>query len=123
MEGFGNLLDILLAAMLAGVGIFAIFTAIKLDREFYLFDSKFLYPANCSPKDCKDPGGFILHIVPRLWILGSLCLILFVLTVLADFVKAPFLQNWFGTYVLPFAGFAVLVWYVVVNARTAKKFW
>ena len=64
---------ILLAAMLAGVGIFAIFTAIKLDREFYLFDSKFLYPANCSPKDCKDPGGFICCGGRRIIFASSIC--------------------------------------------------
>ncbi len=123
MGGLGDMLDLLLIAMLAYVGGFAVYTAIKLNREFCLFDSRFLYPANCKPKDCKNPGGFILYIIPRLWVLGSLCLLLCVLTVLADFVKVPFLQNWFGRYVLPFAGFGVLLWYVVVNARTAKKFW
>lgn len=123
MQGFSDLLDYLLTAMLAGLGVYALYTAIRLYHQFTLFDNRILYPANCKPKDCRDPGAFILYIVPRLWILGGLCLILCVLTVLAVFVKVSFLQNWFGIYVLPFLGFVVLAWYVWVNARCAKKFW
>jgi len=123
VEGLGLILDMMLAAMLAYIGGYSLISAIRLNREFRLFDSRILYPANCKPKDCKDPGAFILFILPRLWVLGGLCLALFVATVLANFVKVSFLQNWFGTYVLPFMGVAVLVWYITVNARCAKKFW
>ena len=123
MSGFGDLLDMLLAAMLAFVGGYAVYTAIRLNLEFRLFENRMLYPANCKPKDCKDPGAVILFIVPRLWILGGLCLALFAVSVLANFVKLSFLQNRFATYVLPFAGVAVLGWYISVNARCAKKFW
>ena len=109
--------------MMGWAGIYAVYTAIRLNRDYYLFPNRFLYPANCPPDACKDVIGFISFILPRLWILGILCLVLAVVLVLVNLVGVLRLPEWFSTYVLPFLGFIVFAWYITVNARTAKKFW
>ena len=124
MHDFDHLLTVMLLAMLIWAGSYAIYTAIRLQREYTLFDNKFLYPANCKPGDCTDVVGFISYILPRLWILGLLCLAVAVIMALVNFTGAlSFLPTWFVSYVLPFLGFCIFAWYIVVNARAAKKFW
>jgi hypothetical protein len=124
MQSINETLTILLLAMLIWAGGYAVYTAFRLSRERVLFDNKFLYPANCSPDGCKDANGFIAFILPRLWILGLVCLGLAAVTVLANYTTAlGFLPVWFVRYGIPVLGFAVFVWYITVNARSSKQFW
>ncbi len=123
MGNFEQVLNIMLVGMLGWAGIYAVYTAIRLNREYYLFPNRFLYPANCPPDACKDVVGFISFILPRLWILGILCLVLAVGMALVNLAKLIPLPDWCRLYVLPFAGFFVFAWYISVNARSAKKFW
>ena len=99
MQDFDHLLTVMLLAMLIWAGSYAIYTAIRLQREYTLFDNKFLYPANCKPGDCTDVVGFISYILPRLWILGLLCLAVAVIMALVNFTGAlSFLPTWFVSY-------------------------
>lgn len=123
MGSYGQLLNLMLVVMVGWAGIYAIYTAIRLNREFYLFPNRFLYPANCPPDACQDVGGFISFMLPRLWLLGVLCLVVAVLMVVVNVIGVQGLPYWFSTYVLPFLGLAVFAWYISVNARAAKKFW
>ncbi len=123
MGNFEQVLNVMLVTMLGWAGVYAVYTAIKLNREYYLFPNRFLYPANCPPDACTDVTGFISFMLPRLWILGILCLGLAILMVLVDLVKLFDLPEWIKTYVLPVSGFLVFVWYISVNARSAKRFW
>ncbi len=123
MGNFVLILNLMLVGMLGWAGIYAVYTAIKLNREYYLFPNRFLYPANCSPDACTDVTGFISFILPRLWILGILCLALAALMTVVDLMQIFVLPYWISTYLLPFSGFAVFAWYISVNARSAKRFW
>lgn len=123
MGNFEQVLNIMLVGMLGWAGIYAIYTAIRLNREYYLFPNRFLYPANCPPEACNDVSGFIAFALPRLWVLGILCLVLAVGMALVNLVRLFTLPDWITTYVLPLSGFLVFAWYISVNARSAKKFW
>ena len=46
-----NVLSALLLILLLGSGIYALYIAIRLKKTYTLFERKFLYPANCAPKD------------------------------------------------------------------------
>ena len=76
MGGFEQMLNVMLVVMLGWAGVYAVYTAIRLNREYMLFPNRFLYPANCPPEACTDVTGFIAFQLPRLWILGILCLLL-----------------------------------------------
>ena len=123
MGGFEQMLNVMLVVMLGWAGVYAVYTAIRLNREYMLFPNRFLYPANCPPEACTDVTGFIAFQLPRLWILGILCLLLAAMLGLSSLVKLLPLPDWCRTYVLPFSGFGVFAWYISVNARAAKKFW
>lgn len=124
MQSFHEALIIMFLAILIYSGFYALFTAFRLWRKYTLFDNKILYPANCSPGDCKDVGGFIAFMLPRLWILGLVCLALAAVMLLANKMTVlSFLPNWFVRFGIPALGIAVFVWYISVNARSAKRFW
>lgn len=124
MQSFHETLTIVLLAMLIWAGFYALYTAFRLRREYALFDNKILYPANCSPGDCRDVGSFIAFMLPRLWILGLVCPALASVMLLANKTTVlSFLPDWFVRFGFPILGFAVFVWYITVNARSAKRFW
>ena len=123
MGSFEMILNLMMIGMVGWAGIYAVYTAIRLNREYCLFPNRFLYPANCPPDACQDVRGFISFMLPRLWILGLLCLAIAVLMGLSNLAHVLVLPDWLSTYVLPFAGFAVFAWYISVTARTAKRFW
>ena len=123
MNGMELFLNLAMTVMLGGAGIYAIYTAIRLQRDYELFENRILYPANCPRRDCKDVVGFIDFITPRLWVMGALCLILAVFMVLSKLAGLISLPEWADLYLLPLLGVGVFVWYISVNSRCAKKYW
>lgn len=121
LTSMANMLDTLLVVMMIGCAIYAIYTVIRLKREYMLFDNKLLYPGNCPYLECKDPQGFIDFIWLRLLILGIALLVFGGLIALNRFVE---LMNptLFGILTI-FMPLAVFVWYIIVQRKAAKRFW
>ena len=121
MDGLLNGMDLILLVMLFGFGIFALYTVIRLRREQMLFPSKILYPGDCPPEDCADPGGYIDFIIPRLALLSVAFLLMGIAMALAIYVF-KFSNTWteLATVVLPISG---LAWYIICQRRAAKLFW
>ena len=121
LDGMGDMLDSLMLIMLFGFGIYGIYSAIRLRKEQMLFPNKFLYPGNCDPAACLDPGEFIDYIIPRALILGVALILLGGLLALNTFVLH--IDSWLidlGMIVMPVA---VIVWYCVVQRKAAKNYW
>lgn len=120
-DGMVDMLDSLMLIMLFGFGIYGLYSAIRLRKEQLLFPNKFLYPGNCDPAACLDPGEFIDYIVPRALILSVALILLGGLLALNIFVLH--IDSWLidlGMIVMPVA---VIVWFCVVQRKAAKHFW
>ena len=118
-----SLLDLLMAALLLGTGIYCIYTAIRVRRECGFFENKLLLPGNCKPEDCADPDGFFDYIFPRMLLFG----IAMILCAALDFgvlciVRMGLTGLWlyWVQLVVPFGCFA---WYIVLQKKAAKRFW
>ena len=57
-----NLLDLIMAILLLGTGIYCIYTSIRVRREYTFFENKVLLPGGCEPNACTDPDE-IQHII------------------------------------------------------------
>lgn len=120
-DGMIDMLDSLMLIMLFGFGIYGLYSAIRLRREQLLFPNKFLYPGNCDPAACLDPGEFIDYIIPRALILSVALILLgglFALNVLVLHIDSWIID--LGMIVMPVA---VIIWYCVVQRKAAKNFW
>ena len=119
--GMVDMMDLLLVVMLLGFGVVALYNVIRLHREQMLFASKILYPGDCKPEDCADPGGFIDYIVPRLTILSIAFILMGVGAILLLYVF-PLNIAWMelASVILPVGG---LIWYVICQRKAAKLFW
>lgn len=121
LDGMVDMLDTLLVVMMIAVGIYAIYSAIRLYREQMLFPNKFLYPGDCKPEDCLDPGCFIDYIFPRLLILGAALLIMGILLGLNSYLfKIDALWIDISMMVVPVS---IFVWYMLCQRKAAKSFW
>ena len=120
LGGMVDMMDLLLVVMLLGFGVVALYNVIRLHREQMLFASKILYPGDCKPEDCADPGGFIDYIVPRLTILSIAFILMGVVAILLLYVF-PLNIAWMelASVILPVGG---LIWYVVCQRKAAKLF-
>ncbi len=115
-------LDMVLLIMLFFVGVYGLYTVIRLKREYMLFPNKFLYPTGCTPENCLDEGAFIDYIIPKLTILSVVCLILAVAYAIRIYVfpdVSHFLIE-LATIVLPCG---ILFWYALIQNKVAKTFW
>lgn len=117
----GDFFSFLMLAMLIGLGVYCIYTYIRLRRQLYLFPNKVLYPGNCKPEDCIDVDGFIDYILPRMLIYGlmlltlgagffTLELVLRVNSIVYSFIIDGFVLGFF-------------VWFIIVQRKCAKEFW
>lgn len=120
MNGF----SILILILLLGSGGYAVYLWIRLRREWYLIDNKFLLPGNCTAADCKDPDGFLEYISPKLLIFG-IALIVFGLLYLPGFFNAPMpaLLADILNIAMPVLGFGIFVCFIILQAKAAKLFW
>lgn len=121
LDGMVDMLDSLMLIMLFGFGIYGLYSAIRLRKEQLLFPNKFLYPGNCDPAACLDPGEFIDFIIPRALILSVALILLGGLLALNSFVLH--IDSWLidlGMIVMPVA---VIVWYCFVQRKAAKNYW
>ena len=113
------ILDIMITLLLAGSGLYALRSCMRLKKERVLFENKILYPSNCPPEDCIDPDGFIDYIVPRMSIFAYLCLLAGVGTIVTSLLDV-------GTVLMAVETIAVLFVFIfisVVQNRSAKTFW
>lgn len=115
-------LVLFLLLMLVGCGGFSIYTAIKLKRKGYLFNSRLLYPGNCNPAECSDEVGFMTFIIPRLTILGVVCLISAAIIAVDTYIGLG-LPAWVSGYIVPFIGLPVFIWFMYVQNKASKLFW
>ena len=122
MDSLSNLVGVMMTITMLWAGGYAIYSVIRLQRDYILFDNSIIYPAQCKPRDCKDVGGFIAFMAPRLWIFGILCAVIGLVMLLSQALRVLVLPDW-GDYALLGAGLAVIVWYMVVINRASKKFW
>lgn len=121
MLGLVDGMDLLMLVLLLGLGIYALYAAIRLNREQMLFENKLLYPGDCKIDDCVDEGGFIDFVIPRIAILGGAMLFMGILLGLNMLIfKLDALWVDIVMMVLPVAVFA---WYIVVQRKAAKLFW
>lgn len=118
-----NVLSALLLILLLGSGIYALYIAIRLKKTYTLFDSKFLYPANCAPKDCVDVEGFISYMLPRMLTLGLVCTVMGILFALSAFAGVIPLPQWVELYLIPACGLAPFIWVTIAQSKAAKLYW
>ena len=117
-----RMLDLVLLFMLLFVGVYGLYTVIRLRSTYMLFPNRFLYPNGCTPETCNDEGAFIDFILPRLTVLSVSCLIMGIAYALLIYVF-PEAQNALTdilTLILP-AG--VLFWYALLQKKVYKNFW
>ena len=122
LGGMSSALDMVLLLMLAFVGVYGLYTVIRLKKTYMLFPNKFLYPTGCTPETCLDEGGYIDFILPRLTILSVVCLILAGAYGVRIYVF-PEVRNLvieLATVILP-AG--ILFWYALIQNKVSKTFW
>lgn len=120
-DGLNSMLNMLLLAMMLGVGIYCIYTFIRLRKQCELFPNKFLYPGNCRPEECVDVDGFINYILPRMLIFGIAMLLCGGAYGLLEMVwKINHIAINIGSMVLPLAIFG---WYIYVQRKAANLFW
>ena len=119
-----NILVLILAGMLAWLSVNVLTAAVRLNRTYELFPSRFIYPANRKPELCQDPGGFITFITPRLLAFGILGLLLCVFFVVNEFTGLlSFLPDWFSSGAALFLFIPLFVWYVIFINKADKRFW
>lgn len=119
-----NLLVLVLAAMLAWVSVNVLISVVRLNRTCELNPSRFIYPANCRPEQCRDVVGFIRFVTPRFVIFGVLGLLLcvfFIVNEMTGLLSA--LPDWFSNGAALFLFVPLFVWYVVFINKAAKRYW
>lgn len=116
-----GMLDGLLLVMSLIAGVYGLYSAIRLRLTWDLFPNKFLYPANCDPKDCNDPVGFIEYIFPRMMIF-SLLLIAMAVGIALTSVVFMLDSIWINVANLIFP-LGVFGWYMVVQKKVYNTFW
>ena len=121
LAGMVDMLDMLMLLMLFGFGIYGLYSAIRLRKEQMLFPNKFLYPGNCDPAACLDPGEFIDYIIPRALILSVALILLGGLFALNVF--ALHINSWIIDLCMIVMPVAVIIWYCVVQRKAAKNYW
>ena len=107
-----NLLDLIMAILLLGTGIYCIYTSIRVRREYTFFENKVLLP-----------GGFFDYIAPRLVIFGIALIFCAALDLLVLFlVRRNFVGGWlyWAQLVVPFGCFG---WYIYLQRKAGKLFW
>ena len=87
-----NLLDLIMAILLLGTGIYCIYTSIRVRREYTFFENKVLLPGGCEPNACTDPDGFFDYIAPRLVLFGIALIFCAALELLVFFLSAATLS-------------------------------
>lgn len=129
MDGFSAVLDILILATVFGSGAYALYTYLRLNREWRIFNNAFLRPANCPAAECNDPDGFLEYVHPRLLLVGIACLvsgILYVPVAIPGLAESLQIGSVLGNILMigsPLLGFAALVIYMVAQGKAAKRFW
>lgn len=119
----------LIPILLLGSGGYALYTYLRLRREWDFFDNKFLLPGNCPADACQDVDGYLEYISPRLLIFSIACLVFGLLCIPVVFTSVGEKMGLGGTllnvlnYVVPGVGLAVFVWYMISQSRAAKRFW
>lgn len=121
VTGMVDAIDILLMAMLLACGIYAIYTAIRLHRNYYLEPNKLLYPTDCTPETCLDSDGFIDYILPRLTGLGIAMLVQGIVLIVNSYVL-KFEAAWLEIVMIVLPA-ATVGYYIVMMRKAAKKFW
>ena len=118
-----NLLDLLMALLLLGTGIYCIYTAIRVRRECGFFDNKMLLPGNCKPEDCTDPEGFFDFIFPRMLIFGIAMILSAALDAAVLWIVRRELAGLWLYWVQLVVPFGCFAWYMVLQRKAAKQFW
>ena len=119
-----NLLVLVLAGMLIWLSVNVLIAVIRLNRTYDMAPGRFLYPANCKPELCQDPGGFIAFIFPRLVafsVLGLVLAALLLVNELTDLLAG--LPGWFTNGAALFGFLPLFIWYVIFINKAAKRFW
>lgn len=123
MGDFYSFWDLIMLAILIWAGGYSLYSAIRLKRENYLIDNKILYPGKCPPENCVDVDGFIRYIFPRILGLGIALLLFAALYGITKYTNLLPSKKWFDYIVMPLAGVAVFVWYILVQNKASKRFW
>lgn len=116
-----GMMDYFMLILLFGMGLYLIYTVIRLKRECMLFDSKVLYPGNCSKDDCLDPDGFMDYIAPRMLIFALGLILCGGFSALVLWV--PGLKSKLTATLELVLPLAVLGWYIFVSRKAAREFW
>lgn len=123
MGDFVSFWDLIMLAILIWAGGYALYSAIRLKKEYYLYDNRLLYPGKCDPAACTDPSAFIEYIFPRILGLGIAVLIFAAMYAIVNYTDILPSADWFGYLVMPVTGVAIFVWYILMINKAAKKFW
>lgn len=129
MDSFSSILDVLILATVFGSGGYALYTYVRLHREWRIFNSVFLMPSQCPPDECLDTDAYLEYMRPRLLVLSIFCLIsgvLFIPVALPNLAQIMHIGTAGYNILLigaPLLGFVSLVWYMFCQGRAAKRFW
>lgn len=121
LESMADMLDLFMLVLMVGLGLYMIYTGIRLKKECVLFDNKILYPSRCTKEECLDPDGFIEYISPRLLAFGVFLLLCGGFCALVTWVPAFNLTVLVALELaLPLAA---VVWYGFIIHKAAKAYW
>lgn len=118
-----NVLSYLIVGILLFVGVYGVYTCIRLAVQRTLFPNRFLYPANCKPDDCIDVPGFIRFVLPQLLVLSLVALVGGCLLALCSVMQVLSLPTWVELYLIPGVVILLFGWYISVQSRAYKRFW
>ena len=113
-------LDVWLFIIMSGCAIYCLYIWFTEHKNTKLPDNKLMYQPNCERRKCKDPAGYMKYIMPKVLILGILLVLIDVVIFVDSVLELNFAPLTIALMVLPIA---VLVWYVMVLRKGAKRFW
>lgn len=120
-EGSFNEMNLLLALILLGSGVYCLYTWLRLLVTKRLFRNGLLVPKEKKISDCADEEEYIRYIMPPLTVLALMTTAHGVLITLNDVFELELLPYPWGLAPLVLT-LGAIVWYMVRNARANREY-
>lgn len=120
-EGSFNEMNLLLALILLGSGVYCLYTWLRLLVTKRLFRNGLLVPKEKKISDCADEEEYIRYIMPPLTVLVLMTTAYGVLITLNDVFELELLPYPWGLAPLVLT-LGAIVWYMVRNARANREY-
>lgn len=108
---------LILSIVILGSGLYCLFAAYMLKAKGVI-NKSILLGKDTDPAKCKDKAGYIHCVFPKVLALGIAALLFAAIDLVNSYVKA-IMPVWIAAMVI---FLAVLIWFGVVTAKAAKKY-